>query len=87
MPAFNNLPENQLQELAGWLRSLNQTAFDTKPAGDVAAGEAFFFGKGECASCHRGAHRHHRSPGRSPGKPNCGCGVERSFPAAALNAK
>ena len=23
MPAFNNLPENQLQELAGWLRSLN----------------------------------------------------------------
>jgi len=52
MPAFNNLPENQLQELAGWLRSLNQTAFDTKPAGDVAAGEAFFFGKGQCASCH-----------------------------------
>ena len=51
MPAFN-LPENQLQELAGWLRSLNQTAFDTKPAGDVAAGEAFFFGKGQCSSCH-----------------------------------
>jgi PQQ-dependent dehydrogenase (methanol/ethanol family) len=51
MPAFN-LPENQLQELAGWLRSLNQTAFDTKPAGDVAAGEAFFFGKGQCFSCH-----------------------------------
>jgi PQQ-dependent dehydrogenase (methanol/ethanol family) len=56
MPAFNNLPENQLQDLAGWLRSLNQTAFDTKPAGDVAAGEAFFFGQGksqgQCASCH-----------------------------------
>ena len=56
MPAFNNLPESQLQELAGWLRSLNQTAFDTKPAGDVAAGEAFFFGQGksqgQCASCH-----------------------------------
>jgi PQQ-dependent dehydrogenase (methanol/ethanol family) len=56
MPAFSNLPENQLQELASWLRSLNQTAFDTKPAGDVAAGEAFFFGQGksqgQCASCH-----------------------------------
>jgi len=38
------------------LRCLNQTAFDTKPAGDVAAGEAFFFGQGksqgQCASCH-----------------------------------
>jgi len=51
MPAFN-LPEGQLQQLASWLRSLNQSAFDTKPAGDVAAGGAFFFGKGQCASCH-----------------------------------
>src|SRR5438105_15732366 len=40
MPAFN-LPDSELQQLASWLRSLNQSAFDTKPAGDVAAGEAF----------------------------------------------
>ncbi len=51
MPAFN-LPESELQQLAGWLRSLNQSAFDTKPAGQVAAGEAFFYGKGQCAGCH-----------------------------------
>jgi hypothetical protein len=32
------------------------------------------------ASCHRGAHRHQRSPGFSPAKPNSGTGVERSLP-------
>src|SRR5258708_23974807 len=32
------------------------------------------------ASCHRGAHRHQRSPGLSPRKPNSGTGVERSLP-------
>jgi PQQ-dependent dehydrogenase (methanol/ethanol family) len=51
MPAFN-LPNSNLQQLAGWLRSLNQSAFDTRPAGETAAGEAFFFGKGQCSSCH-----------------------------------
>ena len=51
MPAFN-LPDSQLQQLAAWLRSLNQSAFDTKPSGNLAAGEVFFFGKGQCAGCH-----------------------------------
>jgi len=51
MPAFK-LPQLQLQQLASWLRSLNMSAFDTKPVGDVAAGEAFYFGKGQCAGCH-----------------------------------
>src|SRR5438128_1630509 len=51
MPAFK-LPENELRSLAQWLRSLNISAFDTKPAGDVGAGEAFFFGKGQCSTCH-----------------------------------
>ena len=32
------------------------------------------------ASCQRGAHRHQRSPAFSPANPNCGAGVERSFP-------
>ena len=51
MPAFA-LPEDQLQPLARWVRSLNVSAYDLGPPGDVAAGERFFFGKGRCASCH-----------------------------------
>src|SRR5271157_4960180 len=51
MPPFD-LPEAQLQALAGFIRSMNATAFDAQPAGDAAAGERFFFGKGQCASCH-----------------------------------
>ena len=51
MPAFA-LPEEQVQALAHWVRSLNVSAFDLAPAGDLAAGERFFFGKGQCGSCH-----------------------------------
>ncbi len=51
MPAFA-LPEEELQALAGWVRSLNTSAFDLKLGGDAEAGERFFFGKGQCGSCH-----------------------------------
>ena len=51
MPPFK-LPEDQLQTLARWIRSLNASAFDLQPEGDLAAGEKFFFGKGDCSSCH-----------------------------------
>jgi PQQ-dependent dehydrogenase (methanol/ethanol family) len=51
MPAFN-LPEGELLSLARWLRSLNMSAFDMKPSGDVHAGEVFFFGRGQCSTCH-----------------------------------
>src|SRR5436853_2559638 len=51
MPAFA-LPEDQLQALAQWVRSLNTSAYDAKPPGDVDAGERFFFGRGQCGSCH-----------------------------------
>jgi putative heme-binding domain-containing protein len=51
MPAFQ-LPESQLQPLARFVRSLNASAYEASPAGDAAAGERFFFGKGQCASCH-----------------------------------
>ena len=51
MPAFA-LPEDQLQPLAHWVRSLNVSAFDLGTQGDVTAGERFFFGNGRCASCH-----------------------------------
>jgi PQQ-dependent dehydrogenase (methanol/ethanol family) len=51
MPPFP-LPEDQLLALAVFVRSMNATAFDAQPEGDAAAGERFFFGKGQCVSCH-----------------------------------
>src|SRR5437899_10272580 len=39
------------------------------------------------ASCQRGAHRHQRSPGLRPAKPNCGIGVERSLPQVLEKAR
>jgi mono/diheme cytochrome c family protein len=47
MPSFK-LPDNELRALAGWIHSLNMSAFDTKPVGNVAAGEAMFSGNGQC---------------------------------------
>src|SRR5260370_5896593 len=43
MPPFG-LPENELQSLARFIRSLNTPDDEAKPAGDAAAGERFFFG-------------------------------------------
>jgi PQQ-dependent dehydrogenase (methanol/ethanol family) len=51
MPGFP-LPENEIQLLASWVRSLNTSAFDTRPAGDAAAGKEIFFGSGQCSTCH-----------------------------------
>ena len=51
------LPDDEVDRLAAYVRSLNLTAFESKPAGDVAAGEEFFFGKGECAKCHTAVGR------------------------------
>jgi hypothetical protein len=39
------------------------------------------------ASCQRGAHKHHRSPGFNPVKPNSGKGVERSFSLCLENCR
>ena len=51
MPAFD-LPQQQLQSLAAWLKSLNTSASSAQTAGDKAAGEHFFFGQGQCSTCH-----------------------------------
>jgi len=51
MPPFS-LPDAEVQALAEFVRSMNATAFDARPEGDVPAGERFFFGKGQCATCH-----------------------------------
>ena len=47
MPPFA-LPEDQVQALARWVRSLNISVFDSTPAGDASAGERFFFTNGQC---------------------------------------
>jgi PQQ-dependent dehydrogenase (methanol/ethanol family) len=52
MPPFGSLPEPDLQAVTAFVRSFNSSASDLQPAGDVAAGEAFFFGKGQCSTCH-----------------------------------
>jgi PQQ-dependent dehydrogenase (methanol/ethanol family) len=52
MPPFP-LPEAELDQIAGWIKSQNQAAAQTTASPEqIAAGEAFFFGDGECASCH-----------------------------------
>lgn len=51
MPAFP-LIESQIRQLASYVHSLNATAFERMPEGDVAAGERFFFGQAKCGSCH-----------------------------------
>ena len=56
MPPFA-LPEAQLASLTRWVHGLNASAFDAKPEGDIAKGEAFYFGKGQCANCHMVAGR------------------------------
>jgi PQQ-dependent dehydrogenase (methanol/ethanol family) len=51
MPAIA-LPPDDLGAVIAFLRSLNVSALDAHPQGDVRAGEQFFFGRGQCSSCH-----------------------------------
>jgi putative heme-binding domain-containing protein len=51
MPAFA-LPDDQIWELAAFVRSLNAPAINVPVPGDTAAGEAIFFGKDRCSACH-----------------------------------
>ncbi|MFB3921963.1 MAG: PQQ-binding-like beta-propeller repeat protein [Terriglobia bacterium] len=51
MPPFN-LPAAQLEALAAFVHSLNLRAASSEVPGNPAAGEAFFWGKGGCGSCH-----------------------------------
>ncbi|MGH9722563.1 MAG: c-type cytochrome, partial [Bryobacteraceae bacterium] len=47
-----NVPEDQLWQLAAFVRALTAPAADTPVAGNAAAGEALFWGKANCGSCH-----------------------------------
>src|SRR5206468_1219313 len=48
-----NLAQEQIWQLVAFVRWLTAPAFEAPPPGNVAAGEALFWGKGECANCHR----------------------------------
>ena len=52
MPA-TNLPEEQIWQVAAFVRALSAPAIESKPPGDPAVGETIFWGKAECGSCHR----------------------------------
>src|SRR5690348_11799344 len=56
MPPFD-LPARELEALANFVHSLNGEASASEVPGNQAAGEQFFFGKGQCASCHMVAGR------------------------------
>ncbi len=52
MPPFAGLPARDLDLIAMYVRSLNSPAAEAGVAGDAAAGEQFFWGKGRCGACH-----------------------------------
>ena len=51
MPAFP-LPAAELEALTQLVRAFSAPASESHAAGDAAAGERYFFGKGGCANCH-----------------------------------
>ena len=56
MPAFD-FPPDDLTALTTFVSSLNAPAAQSALPGNPRAGEQFFFGKGECGSCHMVAGR------------------------------
>ncbi|HKW98180.1 MAG TPA: PQQ-dependent dehydrogenase, methanol/ethanol family [Bryobacteraceae bacterium] len=56
MPPFK-LPETQFEELVRFVHALRSPAAENPAPGDAAAGEQFFFGNGNCGSCHTVAGR------------------------------
>ncbi|MGB8481290.1 MAG: PQQ-binding-like beta-propeller repeat protein [Acidobacteriaceae bacterium] len=56
MPAFN-LSSGELDALASWIELMNIPATQNSVTGDRAAGEQYFLGAGNCASCHMVAGR------------------------------
>jgi PQQ-dependent dehydrogenase (methanol/ethanol family) len=51
MPAFP-IPDAELEAIVGYVEALKTPAADHPTAGDPAAGERFFTGKGNCSTCH-----------------------------------
>ena len=58
MPAWGNrLSDGDIGALGAYFRALRGSALDNPLPGDVAQGEAVFWGKGGCGSCHAIAGR------------------------------
>ena len=51
MPPFR-MPPGQLEDLVAYVNELRSPAAENPAPGDAGAGEQFFFGGGNCASCH-----------------------------------
>jgi PQQ-dependent dehydrogenase (methanol/ethanol family) len=51
MPAFK-LSSAAVENLIAYVHGLRAPAVENPASGDVAAGERYFFGKGNCAACH-----------------------------------
>jgi hypothetical protein len=96
--ALSNNSVLSVSSVAAWFGELLQSAStacafrssksqNARHASCVAARTTFGACPASSASCHRGAHKHHLSPGCRPGKPNCRFGVDRSFPAAFEKAR
>jgi putative heme-binding domain-containing protein len=53
MPAWGNrLSDGDIANIGAYIRALRGTGLDNPLPGDVAHGEAVFWGKGQCGSCH-----------------------------------
>jgi cytochrome c oxidase cbb3-type subunit 3 len=53
MPAHvSKLGDDQIWKITAYVKGLRGTAIDAPSPGDVAAGEAVFWGKGNCGACH-----------------------------------
>ena len=53
MPAWGNrLSDGDIANIGAFIRALRGNALDNPLPGDVARGEAVFWGKGGCSSCH-----------------------------------
>jgi cytochrome c oxidase cbb3-type subunit III len=48
----SNLPEQNVWEVAAYLRSLSNPASETPIEGDAKAGRTLFYGAGQCNNCH-----------------------------------
>ena len=51
-PYATQFTDDQIWHVTAYIRGLRGTAIDTPAAGDVAAGEAVFWTKGNCGGCH-----------------------------------
>lgn len=53
MPAHQGkLTDDQIWKITAYVKGLRGTAIDAPSPGDAVAGEAIFWGKGDCGSCH-----------------------------------